>query len=214
MKTCKLCKTVKPFSEFFRKKDTRDGYQSRCKVCDKVQVAKYLASNPEKKKAYSTSFYLRCDKVKRGVKVKEWNLVNRERYLEIQRRSKAKARTADPEANRARVKAWQEANPEVYRERLKVAVSKWMRDNRGKMNAAGARRRAKKIQATPAWINHEKVAEFYFAADFLGMVTGEWHHVDHIVPLQSDVVCGLHWEGNLQVLSAPENLTKSNRHII
>jgi hypothetical protein len=103
--------------------------------------------------------------------------------------------------------AWQQSNPE----KVKEIVNKWKKSNRGKVNQFGANRRAAKLQATPAWADQEKIAEFYFAADFLGMVTGEWYHVDHIVPLQSKLVCGLHDEFNLQVLPAKENIKKSNR---
>lgn len=77
--------------------------------------------------------------------------------------------------------------------------------------AKSAKRRASKKQAVPAWMNKDAVDAIYEKARRFTEITGEPFHVDHIVPLTSDIVCGLHWEGNLQILPGVENLSKANR---
>lgn len=77
--------------------------------------------------------------------------------------------------------------------------------------ACNARYKARKRKAMPSWANKEAMDEFYKEAKRLTDETGILHHVDHIVPLKSDIVCGLHWEGNLQVLEAVANISKGNR---
>lgn len=52
---------------------------------------------------------------------------------------------------------------------------------------------------------------FYAEALRLTRETGIRHEVDHIYPLQSDVVCGLHCEANLRVITKFQNQSKKNR---
>jgi len=75
----------------------------------------------------------------------------------------------------------------------------------------GAKRRAVKINASPAWSNKSKIKQVYL--ERLEKTTQELiaYEVDHIVPLRGKNVCGLHNEFNLQIISATENRKKSNK---
>jgi hypothetical protein len=95
------------------------------------------------------------------------------------------------EQNNARLRAWKKVHPD-------------------RVNADWSRRRAQMMQAYPAWANDELIAEAYELAQLRTLWTGIPWQVDHIVPLNSELVCGLHWEGNLQVIPAVANLAKNN----
>ena len=81
---------------------------------------------------------------------------------------------------------------------------KWRQKNKG-AHCAHTRKRQKRIKvATPLWSDFDSIKSFYNNRP-------EGYHVDHIIPLQSNIVCGLHVLGNLQYLSASENIRKSNK---
>jgi hypothetical protein len=75
-------------------------------------------------------------------------------------------------------------------------------------------RRKRHREATPVWLDADQKAEIkmrYRLALELSRRTGEPYVVDHIVPLQGEVVCGLHVPWNLQVITKTENSKKSNK---
>ena len=122
---------------------------------------------------------------------------------------------ANPEKILAQNKAWQKANREKYNailkawakanaEKVKAMRKAWQKNNPKKVRANTAKRKATKLQATPAWADLKKIEEIY-----LNCPPG--YHVDHIFPLKSDKMCGLHVENNLQYLPAKENISKGNR---
>ena len=64
--------------------------------------------------------------------------------------------------------------------------------------------------ARPKWTNLEEIDKIYQTARQLTIETGIPHEVDHIVPIRHPLVCGLHVEYNLRVVTAQENNKKSN----
>lgn len=68
-----------------------------------------------------------------------------------------------------------------------------------------ATRRASKLERTPIWADLAGIKEFYVKCP-------EGMHVDHIVPLNGELVSGLHTLDNLQYLSALDNIKKSNKY--
>jgi hypothetical protein len=112
----------------------------------------------------------------------------------------AKARTKNrnieaPEIKKAHRKKYLHIQRSLQQESYKENPAKWLA-------FAAARRRATRL-AIPKWADRKAILEFYENCP-------EGMTVDHIIPLRSELVCGLHVEYNLQYLTGPENSAKSN----
>lgn len=194
----------------------------------KDRFARYRAKNRERRNAASAQWW-----AEHGAAYRE---ANREKLRAIA----AKHRAANRDKIRARLARWQAENPERQREfeiayrarhpeRRKASVDAhrvkpeakekarsarkiWSANNKDRLAARSAARRALKLQATPRWVAEEEFLFVYAEAQRKSIETGTDHHVDHIVPLKSKIVCGLHVPWNLQVLIGSENLSKNNRH--
>lgn len=77
-----------------------------------------------------------------------------------------------------------------------------------------ARQRAERLQRKPRWLkdyHEDEIKEIYRYRSDLNKLAGfTMFHVDHIIPLKGENVSGLHVPWNLQVITAKENLSKSN----
>ena len=97
---------------------------------------------------------------------------------------------------------------------LREYRNNWKKNNEVQVRADTKARRRKHRQATPPWITRKQKSEIrqiYQIAITMTKTTGEQYVVDHIVPLRSEVVCGLHVPWNLRVMTQEENLKKSNK---
>jgi DNA repair exonuclease SbcCD ATPase subunit len=163
----------------------------------KEYYKKYYEANKEKIKATSKR-YREQNKEKIKAKERKYREANKEkkkvrermRYtqtIELQRERKKKYRQENKEKIKATSKRYQEANKEL-------------------LAAYNVKRKAQKIKATPTWFEQErdKVDLIYVKAREFGF------HVDHIVPLRSKKVCGLHTWANLQLLAPEINRAKGN----
>ncbi len=113
--------------------------------------------------------------------------------------------------HKEKVKAYQKEYIAANKPAIRMHKEKWRKNNRHKIAAKENRRRSLRLEATPFWADKDKIAEFYKLAHELNR-SGIKYHVDHIVPLKSKFVCGLHVETNLAIIPADENAVKGNRH--
>lgn len=136
---------------------------------------------------------------------KDYYQANREKILKQKKEYHAKNR----EKRLAQMREWRKNNKEYI---LQYNAER-LDDVRPLDTKREAKRRARKLQATPLWLNEDDdfmFNEIYEMAKIRTEDTGVQHHVDHIVPLQGKNVSGLHVWWNLQLLPATENLRKSN----
>ncbi len=115
------------------------------------------------------------------------------------------------ERNREAVIARAAARPAAEK---RVTQKTWKVKNVIWVRADTKNRRRRHRQATPLWLTRSQKAqmrELYKIAMTMTKITGVQYVVDHIDPLRSEVLCGLHVPWNLQVITQAENLTKSNK---
>ena len=99
----------------------------------------------------------------------------------------------------------------LNRGRKRELNRRWSAKNRSYYVEACADRRARKKQAAPSWADKRVMQDIYLLARIY-TTHGIFAHVDHIVPLRSNRVCGLHVPANLTVRTAESNMEKNNLH--
>ena len=169
-----------------------------------------------------TAAWREANRDRLAAKKADWYAANRDKTI-----ARANVRAHDPAVKAARRAAYAAKRDALGLPRRKPAAppkprvrdpammaacrQAWKDKNPFKVVESTSRRRAAKIDATPAWSDPQACAKVYALASALTELLGEPYHVDHVVPLRSPLVCGLHVPANLQVLPARENVVKGNR---
>lgn len=163
--------------------DRRNGNPlSKCILCRRIIVAASKAKNKDAVLAYN----------------KEWKLKNKEKIKE-----QTKIWNRDNAVKKAEAcKNWNDLNPEKVRQKY----SRFAAKNKPLIRQKCSKRRAVSKRATPVWANLDDIKQVYIEAAAFGLV------VDHIVPLNSKIVCGLHVWHNLTAITSEENSRKGNRY--
>lgn len=175
-----------------------------------ISCRKWYAKNIEKERQRSREKHLRY-KILRPERSRE---LARARY----RKNPAKYATArNAYRTKYPIKAaatstkygrkWRAANLEKARQ----IDRKWRKNNPHKHAAKQSARKGAAKLATPKWANKFFIHEIYRFCRFKRKIMGIDFQVDHIVPLKSSLVCGLHVENNLQIVTALKNHSKGNR---
>jgi len=217
MKICTKCLESKSLSEFYKNKSAKLGVETVCKECFKIRASEYRNNNKEKiAKAKSKHYQINRElingknrashhthKIARNKRRIEHAKENKDMYAATQKRY----RDNNKEKDAARRREYRKEN----NDKLRQSGIEYRKANKSIINTKTARRRAAKLNATPAWADYGAINEIYeLSAAITDLM--EPTHVDHIIPLQGKNVCGLHVEYNLQVLRAEDNLSKGNKH--
>jgi hypothetical protein len=176
----------------------RDGLNSNCRPCRRESKRQWAANNRERVSEYNKAW-----RTENPEYHSEWQGENRERLRAIERQRYA----ADKDAAAAK----RHRMYRKHREKRTAYSREWSKANPHLRVMYMAERRARVRRASPEWRDRQKIADYYDLAGLISVETGVAYHVDHIVPLVSPLVCGLHCEHNLQILPGSVNASKNNR---
>jgi hypothetical protein len=146
MKECNKCNIEKPFEDFVKAKDCKNGVTGTCKICNNKKQKKWLESNQGYFKLYALK-----NKDKRSEYRKEWELKNIEKRKEYFKEYKKN--------NKEKIKNWEENNKEKRKEYFK----KYTENNKEKIKEYKKKYREKNKEKIKEWElkNIEKRKEYF-----------------------------------------------------
>lgn len=190
LKICSTCHLEYDISFFPKVKINKDGRAYSCKKCKAKVDKEYNERNKDKIKETRHKNYLK-NKQKIIKKCEEWK-----------------------QKNLLKVKLYKKQHYLDNLEHNKELRRKWREKNKAKKRSSHALRRAIKKSATPFWLTKEhytQIDDIFKKAKEIEELSNIKYSVDHIIPLQNKLVCGLHVPWNLQIITSSENSSKRNK---
>lgn len=186
MKLCSKCFKILPATTgyFYQKKGVKCGLTAWCRSCISQKEKEKYQVNPKRKKENA-----------------------RRRRIKIGRNEKKRIDAEYYQKNRTTALAYERfknlTDPRHQIRKRKAALT-WAKQNPRKVYEQQKKRDMLKCRAMPPWVDASALREIYLKCP-------EGMDVDHIVPITSPIVCGLHVPWNLQYLTPTANREKHNK---
>lgn len=220
MKVCSKCKEEKDLSLFYKKQTGKFGRNSACILCESTQKKIKWAAKPKNPPRLKTKIFRTeaksctcCKEIKELDNFSKSKLTRDGYNFQCKLCIKAakaicKSKKLDQylQSGRDYAKKYKSENPEL----VKAMYASWAKKNRDYLNHRDSVRKAKKIRACPNWVDQKQIRNIYTKAIAKTKETSVEYQVDHIVPLVSNTVCGLHCVANLRIITKSENSSKGN----
>lgn len=190
--SCEICK--KPFSLLSSQLKAREKLGRKVKYCSSVCMGKSHAKE-------GTHSLCKCNQCgeefkKRTDHVTDNNYCSKKCVgTSMQKKGPWSTTNKDKEALARYMKNYAQLYAKKYPEKITHNVAK---------------RRAFKRKATPKWADMDEIRFVYKLSLMAKIIHKIPYEVDHVIPLISDYVCGLHVYENLQILPKAQNRQKSN----
>lgn len=232
LKTCKKCEVDFDLVQFNKLKTGKNGLHPWCKKCCSSYKKTYGYYKPKDGPKYKPGTCTRCSSfsertvgglchsicyqtdLRRDKGIQAQRKLSKEEITLERREKRIKKREQERLAsieNGTYVPKMKELSPAEYKERVKTSKTR----ERNKNSAAYATRhrnyKLKLKEHTLSNVKYKDLQPIYDECKEISRETEVQHHVDHIIPLKNDKVCGLNVPWNLQVLTASENCSKSNK---
>ena len=190
--TNKKCQKIKPISSFHKDSNRKDCHSLWCKTCVKTHRKLHYLKNKDKTLSQNRKY--------RESHMDEFKIWSKQYIL----KTKSQKKEYDIQYNIEN------------RDKIKEKNHKHYKNNISKYNAKTAKRRAAKLQRTVAWADLEAIKEVYADCEEINLAartagSTERYVVDHEIPLQGELVSGLHVPENLQIITNNDNLSKGNK---